>query len=1444
MEQETRNKLQRVTQQVRRLLESDFAEQLEGTYDILPNGKILAEPGKHLDARFRLVRHKLVDAIEHIKAIGKKSQEAVEEYTREAAFTFLNRFIALRMLEARGLLQECVSKGDKSNGFKEFSGLAPGLSALPDGGYRLYLECLFDELSVEVKVLFDRRDAASLLWPRHGTLNKLLEILGQADLTQIWSQDETIGWVYQYFNSDQDRRNARYNEDGKPKPPENSRELAVRNQFFTPRYVVEFLMDNTLGRIWYEMQKGNTRLVEDCSFLVRRPHEIFVDEAQKLPQDDFAAELSQQELLNQPVYIPNRAKKDPRDLKILDPACGSGHFLLYAFDLLRTIYDEAWRDETSVPSEVTGKCLREDYSDIEHLHAALPGMLLRYNLYGIDIDPRATQIAALALWMRAQRAYTDLSIAREIRPLISKSNIVCAEPMPGESSLLDDFVREYLSTTPEDRLLGQLVRRVFQEMQLAGEAGSLLRIEEEISEVVQRAKENWRKEPEFVQTTLFVPEANKPQQQKLDFRGVTNEHFWEQAEHLIYTSLQSFSQHAESDNTFQRSLFSDDASRGFAFVDLCRAQYDVIVMNPPFGEVSGPSRSLLAKQYPGTYKNIFGAFIERALRLINSGGRIGAITSRTFLFLPDFEYLRDDCLAVGRKLVSCCELGEEVLDNATVRVSAAVLSSRPSESPIWFARLSDHNPSTKGDELKERVTQHRNGQISAQDFLVPPSAFEGLPGKVFAYTTPAFILKLFSEYPSLQPHYAWVRRVPGTGDNDTSLRLRTEVPIDELAPHGNWCSYSKGGSFSPFYSDCDLVIATEDVAEICDPTRLAGIDLDSKPQNSQLFGAPSLTFAYANDFGLDVRPLRAGSLFDSGGPIVFPIEYHRRWWLMGLLNSRIIRRLLFVLTPERFKQVGLVQQLPISTRYENEIANLAKQVAVSRATLEQLNETSPVFCSPLIFSEHGLQETIANTSQFVLNNEANYWRNFAALDEYALDAFGLSNENKSMVINDIGLLPTELPEPTSISQTSPAILTISGREIGKGSLSCSYHNAGLLERICHSLGVRVFGNTVEAPTVLQAAGILEKHFISALISWCVGLSFGRWDIRRTYSNLQGLDEETLFGMLAPCSPGMLTVNGLPMTQNDYDTSTETSTDFDFAPSWNGILVHDSGHPKDLFKSIRACLACIWPTTSAEAEEQLCAILKVADLQKYLQNSFFSEHVKRYSQSKRKAPIYWQLSTPSASYSVWLYYHRFTKDTFFKINEIVKDKLKHERLKMEQLRREAGAEPTKSQRSSIEQQEMVLAEVSSFAEEVERVAPLWNPDLNDGVIINFAPLWRLVPQNKSWQAECKSCWDELVRGDCDWAHLAMHLWPERVVPKCVTDYSLAVAHGLQETFWREDEQGRVQPLEKPTVGWEPVIAELVKQRTSPAVKAAIRNLLDAAPTSFGPKKTRKRKSASS
>ncbi len=410
MDKDTRNAIERATQQARKLLEEDFASQLEGTFDVLRTGEI-ARVGAHLKPQQVLQRDKIVAAIERKRASANDAADAVADYLREAAFTTLNRFVALKMLEARALVQECISKGEQSAGYREFCGLAPDVALLPNGaGYRLYIESVFDELSTAIKVLFDRRDVASVLWPKRTTFEALLGVLNSSDLAAVWAEDETIGWVYQFFNSSEERRKMR----DESQAPRNSRELAVRNQFFTPRYVVEFLVDNTLGRTWIEMYGEASCLAQRCRYFVRAEGES--------PQP--------------------RPKKDPRDLRILDPACGSGHFLLYCFDLLLTIYEEAWLDAAQVPSRLTGQTLRADYPDINDLanfRRKVPILIVEHNLHGVDIDPRAAQIAAFALWLRAQRAFKELGIPAGERDPVKHTHIVIAEPMPGDADRVKEF---------------------------------------------------------------------------------------------------------------------------------------------------------------------------------------------------------------------------------------------------------------------------------------------------------------------------------------------------------------------------------------------------------------------------------------------------------------------------------------------------------------------------------------------------------------------------------------------------------------------------------------------------------------------------------------------------------------------------------------------------------------------------------------------------------------------------------------------------------------------------------------------------------------------------------------------------------------------------------------------------------------------------------------------
>jgi hypothetical protein len=279
------------------------------------------------------------------------------------------------------------------------------------------------------------------------------------------------------------------------------------------------------------------------------------------------------------------------------------------------------------------------------------------------------------------------------------------------------------------------------------------------------------------------------------------------------------------------------------------------------------------------------------------------------------------------------------------------------------------------------------------------------------------------------------------------------------------------------------------------------------------------------------------------------------------------------------------------------------------------------------------------------------------------------------------------------------------------------------------------------------------------------------------------------------------------------------------PASDILFVDDQGHPADVVARLQFSLGDDNAESLGGTLERLAALAseRQASVRDYFRQEFFVIHLQRYSSSKRRAPIYWQLSTQSLKYSVWIYYHEFGKDTLFSVQtDYAGPKLEHERRLLETLRRDAGSNPSSGQRKAIETQEGFVAELQSFVDEVKRVAPLWNPNLDDGAIINFAPLWRLVPQGKPWQKELSKTWDALCRGTYDWAHLAMHLWPERVIPKCASDRSLAIAHGLEDVFWVEGAGGKWQPRSEPKRSTE----ELIRERTSVAVKAALKELSEA------------------
>ena len=1363
MDKQTRNLIQKATQDARNLLESEFGEQLEGVFDILPNGRIAPEPGKHLNPGQCIIRKKLIAAIEHEKAGGVSDAEAVANYLREASFTCLNRFAALKMLEARGLVQECVSRGEQSSGFKEFCGLAPGLLELPDKGYRLYIESLFDELSTEIRVLFDRRDLASLLWPGRKAFDGLLNILNREEIAGIWGEDETIGWVYQYFNSGEERKKMR----DASAAPRNSRELAVRNQFFTPRYVVEFLTDNTLGRIWYEMRQGDTVLKDECRYLVRRPNEVFLGPGEKAPaEDDGDTDLSQEELLKKTVYIEHRPKKDPRDIKILDPACGSGHFLLYAFDLLERIYEESWGDKELPQPEATGRMLREDYQTLENLRCHIPKLIIEHNLHGIDIDHRAVQIAALSLWMRAQRSWKRLNLKPHERPKINNSNVVTAEPMPGE----DDMRKEFIAGL-EPRLLGQLVEEVFKKMELAGEAGALLKIEEEIKEAVAEAKRQWIEVPEPEQQLLFPSmDAPKPKQMELrfDVKSVTEEGFWDQAEEGILSALRDYAERFGNGSTVKRRLFAEDAARGFAFVNLFRKQYDVVLMNPPFGDPTKLVFEYLKEWAPHAKRDLLTSFISILQDRLLRSGFLGAITKRVPLFTAAHEKWRKTSLLGKGKIFIMADLGLGVMDNAMVESCAYCISHNRQEDHLFACNLTDV------DDRSVKLRAFCSGELDKELlFYVPLNDMSVIPGTPIAYETSAFVSKVFKNFSALRISEGHTAQGASTTDDFRFCRLRHEVPIANIGYYHKddkrigdyWVPFAKGEPAVPYFSDVPVLIKWgRDGAEVKEYNRARYGSASRNITNEILYGKPGIVFPRRTIRFLP-RILPESCIFSKGGQTIFP-NSHNPLPLLGLLSANICNSLLTPIMGGSGAlqfEVGLIENIPIPD-FKSEELFISKKVeplirfwwincsfdeTSSLLKSSRINPSKGSFLSAFKYAEKNHKEL-----------ELQYIEDFVLLEKEANRLYGFKKSKNDSIELAESLLPIDI-EPIKEAET--------------------------------------------------------------IISLCMGISFGRFnlDIFEPDENIE-----------LKISAYYLNIPLIPKLLVDVDKYKDSPPD-------STILVDDIGHIGDIAKKVENVFVEAWKSKSQDALGEIGELLnkKSSDLREWIRCNFFRIHVNKYSGHRRKAPIYWQLSTSSASYSVWLYYHRFTKDTFYQIlNEFVTPKLQFEERELTSARRQYGASPTATQRKEIAARETFVAELKTFKEEVARIAPVWNPNLNDGVIINFAPLWRLVPQNRSWQKECKNVWDKLVKGDYDWAHLAMHLWPERVVPKCTTDRSLAIAHELDEILWEEDEKGKRNPKD---ISRE-TLENLIQERTSITVKAALEDLLNAPVPTGATRKKRKRK----
>lgn len=1268
--------LERFVSTAKNLLMENVTQMLQQHYGIWADGhSIPVEQLPNQDTDNIHTARMLRERLKHLLAAlpeekAEKEKLAVGQLISEQAFTQLNRFCALRMCEERDLILESIRGGYDSVGFQSYDAIASQVAAPKYERYKWYLHSIFDELSVELPAVFDRFSPYGLVFPDESTLLQLLKLINDTQLSEwydeqdgttvnFWTEDETLGWMFQDYNSLEERRQMR-DESAKPR---NSREMAVRNQFFTPEYIVRFLSDNSLGRIWYEMTGGKSRIGEKlCQYMVRRPDET----------------LSERQL------------KEPTEILSLDPTCGSMHFGIYLYEVYEYVYMDAWDNQPTLLHSFREIHTRDSFQ------REVPKLILENNIFGCEIDPRALQLAALSLWLRAQKSYSQMNIPANERPLIKRSNLVLAESMPGNKKLLTGLIEELPAP------MRNLIRNIWKKMQFVGEAGLLFKMEKEIEEDIDNLRQNWGKVNQYRYASLFATDEQKAkilaENEARKVLKQNKEEFFNEITERLRESLQQLSAKLSEEEGYENALFTEDATRGFAFIELCQKRFDCIVMNPPFGEGSENTSDYLDKNYPAWCRNLVCAFFDRMQEMLDSQGRLGAIFDRTVMIKSSYESFRKRNLCGF--ITNCADTGWGVLD-ASVETSTLVLNKYCSDVEGVFINIHDINADEKDNQLKALVNTFKQGEAVKGIHSVKSKSFENLPNAIIGYYFDDDIIKLFQNgnieelgTPAKEGHH-----IPA------GVYLRKYYEIVESK---NFAHYYNGGTFTMFYCIYnDFTFWNVPLLEA---------DANFSYRNPSLHKIGGVGYGKRGDI-VDSHVLKKGFYFSREGQAIPSSSDRVRYSCLSYTNSIVVQFTINLYTGQH-KISGNMNLLPMpdcSTRL-SDIEQIVNEIIDIKRYWFSFDETNLEY--------HGL---IAKMD-FDKNIDKALDKIQEQLNENYIRYQELVRENDDLWMDLAGIEPNSELRKTlnDYKQRRPyeELLSIDG-----------------------SSNLNVIDKKVMAQEILMEL---------------VGMAFGRWDADFA-TGIKAIPE---FGDVFDALPFMPVVSG----------STDNTA---FSIPDDGILSMDVDSPLSLTAHVRDVMHYIWGDKADDLEYELCQLIGCKNLQSYFENpnGFFDYHFKRYTKSRRKAPIYWPLSSEDGNLTYWVYYPKLNHNTLHSLILKLRDE-------NERLHSQIAQAPDKAQQTLLRGRQQ---QVEGMMEELNAIINSgYIPNHDDGVPVTSCPLVKLIA-HRGWKQECTENWEDLQKGEFDWSHLAMSMFPARVTQKAKKDWCLALTHGLEHLCENKPEE---------------------------------------------------------
>ena len=796
----------------------EAAKQRAYEYEITENGE--NKPGLDMIGGRLLSADEKAQRQQLISQINAKGYAQVME---EAAYTWFNRFIALRFMEVNGFLPSKVRVFTDENGAFKPEILKEAITVEIDGlnrslvlnlldkqnneelyKYLLITQCnalnqglpyMFEKISNWTELLFP----ANLLRP-DSVIGKMIAEISEEDFQE---EVEIIGWLYQFYISE------KHEEVVDPLHGKiiKKEDIPAATQLFTTDWVVRYILDNSLGRYWLE-RHPESKLAEKLTYLVTPKEGTF-------------------ETINERI--------SPEELKVLDPCVGSGHFLSYAFDILLEIYRECgWSDRDAAKS------------------------ILENNLYGLDIDDRATQLACFAVAMKA-RKYN--------RRILNGETVLNIVAMQDSDFITDDFIHYFANKDENLRKDIQELRIVFNN---AKEYGSIISV----------SKLNYAALYERIEIIR---------------RSFAEDIFQIEYQNIAAEQLLSLVKQAE----------------------ILSKKYDVVATNPPYMNKYSPRLKEYIQQHFADYKgDLFSVFMFRNFAFCKENGYSGFMTPNVWMFIKSYEELRHYIIR-NKSIASLIQMAKGAFfKEAMVDVCAFVLTNQRRNNNGLYIRLEDFRGDM--DVQKQKVLEALANKDCGYFYEADQSHFSKIPGTPVAYWLSDKFVTTFQH--ETIGDIAKPRQGLATGCNDLFIRQWYEVSSDNVCYDARsiadatqagvkWFPYNKGGEFRKWYGNNDYLVNWENDGQLIRNFKNAEGKLRSRPQNTQFYFRESISWSLISSGTIAFRYKPYGHIFDIAGMSCF--AERNLMYLLGLCNSPIALEALAVLAPTINFQAGDIANIPV-----------------------------------------------------------------------------------------------------------------------------------------------------------------------------------------------------------------------------------------------------------------------------------------------------------------------------------------------------------------------------------------------------------------------------------------------------------------------------------------------------------------------------------------------------